>query len=132
VRVAHVAPDAVAGVDVEGDLEREAAARVELGEFPAGSCSFARFGDLEIRIETVERRLAFHLDRPGPAHAEDRLVASGAELKLLELLEILDRGADDGRVAPRQRADADRGVGVRVDLLRENAALQRVAGRPLE
>ena len=33
---------------------------------------------------------------------------------------------------PRQRADADRLVGVRVDLLGEHAALQRVRRRPLE
>jgi len=129
---AHVAADAISGVDRQRGFQQLFAARVFLGELADGAGHLARAGHFEFGFQTIERRLRFDLDRAHSAEAEDRLIAAAARLQLLEFFKVFDRGADDGRVRPRQWADADRLVGVRVDLLGQHAAFERMTRGPLE
>src|SRR3954463_8706520 len=104
---AHFAADAVSRVDRKNGSDGLLGLRIVLGELADRARRFARMVVIEAGVVTIEMRLAADFNGTRPTQAKDRLIAAVAQLKLLELFEVLDRRAHHRRVAPRQRADAD-------------------------
>ena len=129
-RDAHLETDAVTCVDRESRLA--VLSLIFAGEVPDGRGGFADVILFERRVQTVEMSLRAHFHQSAAAQPVNRLLAVPTELERLELLQVFDRRAHHCRVRPRKRADADRFVGVGVDLLGQHAALQSMRRSPFE